>query len=272
MASLKEVKNRIGSVQTTRKITQARQMVSSAQLHRAQAALEAARAYRDGLDALVERLGPQTAQPGGESPAAVVVMASDAGMCGSFNTRMEREMLQLARERPGGVFYPVGKKMRDAAGRAGLTVAGDFDTLAPKSTFAGVQAAWAALQARFAAGGLSQTEVLYWNFRNTASQDIVRELLLPVAAPGGGPQSDEFIVEPTAGEFGAELLRMAVEARFYAAYISTRASEHAQRMIAMQAATENANDLLDDLQLSYNKLRQQNITSELLDIIGSSFA
>lgn len=273
MASLKEVKNRIQSVRTTRKITQARQMVSSAQLHRAQADLERARAYRDELEALLRELvpdGESADEPSEDQTTAVIVMASDSGMCGSFNLRMIKEMERVAGELRGrpAVFCPIGKKVRDAARAQGLRTGDDFDCLLPKADWHDAAMLFSEMMTRY-----KRIEVLFFDFRHVSSQQIVRRTILPVAAPEPGePMPADYIVEPSVAEVVRRLVPMVAFARFYYALSSSRASEHASRMVAMQLATENANELLDELQLSYNKLRQQNITSELLDIIGSSFA
>ncbi len=279
MPSLKEVKNRISTVKTTRKITQARQMVSSAQLHRAQGMLERARAYRDGLTALAAKV--PAASPLGEvrekGAVGVVIAASNGGMCGSFNARMEREIARVADAFRGRKlsFYPVGRKIREAVVRAGFEPAGDFDALAAKPSSEGSDALAARLIEAFASGALAQVEVVFYDFQTIGRQEIVQQTLLPLPAPQTDTEAetdDEYIVEPSPAELAGVLLPMVVRADLWAALASNAASEHAARTIAMQLATENADELLDELQLSYNKLRQQNITAELLDIIGSSFA
>ncbi len=274
MASLKEVKNRINSVHTTRKITQARQMVASAQLHRAQAELAGVRSCLEALQTAVEQVASHfpeespyfKADPAGRT--AVVAFSSDSGMCGAFNARIIREMMQAVPERP--LVFPVGRKMRDALKNAGVPVENDFDALDHHSTLEAVCAMAAGLLKRFLEGSLSRVDILYYEFKSVASQQIVRKTLLPL--PAADIKEYDYIVEPSAEELAAVLLPMLVRTQFSAAVASNRASEHAARMLAMQLATENANELLDELQLMYNKLRQQNITSELLDIIGSSFA
>ncbi len=280
MASLKEVKNRITSVRTTRKITQARQMVSSAQLHHAQGALAAARNYRDALAALWARTAGEVAaelpfcevRPAGD--VAVVILSANGGMCGSFNARTIKELHQIAREprTEHKVFFPIGQKVSEAVAAAGYpAVAGD-NKLMDKASCTETAATIIHLAEEFTQGKWKRVEIIYADFRTVGSQPLRRDVLLPLEVPTESKSADEYIVEPSLAAFAGELAKMLVTARFCADIASHRASEHATRMIAMQLATENADDLLDQLNLTYNKLRQQNITTELLDIIGSSFA
>lgn len=258
MASLKEVKTRIGSVRTTRKITSARGMVASAKLHRAQGALEGARAYREGLMALwarfsgVARPVVDDEVPKKPLPTAVIALGSDAGMAGAFNTLIERELEQTP---AGAQRYAVGRKIGG--------------TLPAEQVWAEVMALWES-------GRIAGVELIYHDFQSMAHQPVVRQTLLPLDVTPQASQPtttlEEWIVEPSPGAVVEQIEALLVGADFRAAVASSIASEHVARMMAMQAATDNADELLDELQLSYNKLRQQNITSELLDIIGSSFA
>ena len=273
MASLKEVKTRVASVHTTRKITQARQMISSAQLHRAQVVLGGASAYRDGLDDVFgqvsEMIGPSsplfaTDKKGG---VAIVVFSADGGMCGAFNAHIIKQMQAF----PHATFFIVGKKAREAAAAACYTTGKAPRTPVGKITFEQIADLSAELIDGFLSGRFSRVEMIFSEFISIISQPVRHRVLLPLPSPGTSPAKD-YILEPAPKALVDGLAPMLITARINAALANSVASEHAARMTAMQLATENADELLEELQLMYNKLRQQSITSELLDIMGSSFA
>ncbi len=262
MASLKEVKTRIGSVRTTRKITNARQIIASTKLYRAQEALAGAHANRDALQALWNTLGlPHdacaTPAQAADKPLAVVAIASDSGMAGAFNLLIAKEI----------EHNPAHAELHAIGTRIGGSLPGNIPLEALRELC--VQ-----LTERFLRGEIAGVELVYHDFRSMARQPVVREQLLPMAVVETTERqaAEGWIVEPDTGAVAEQLASLLLLARLWTALLSSRASEHLARTIAMQAATDNADDLLDELQLTYNKLRQQNITSELLDIIGSSFA
>lgn len=287
MASLKEVKHRILSVQNTRKITQARQMISAAELHRAQIVMENARSYRRSLVQLCNDLDlhfPKEKIPFSETeekkPVAVVIFSSNTGMIGAFNARIIKELPGIADSYPGreAVFYPVGKKIHEAVLREGYRIGDNFNSLMDRTTYEEVAKVSQSLLESFRAGEFSQIDIVGYHYISTSRHEIVRKTLLPYSqTDSGNPEcqpevKDDYILEPSIEELSQTILSMLVREEFYLLLTETKASEHAERMIAMQLATENADSLLEELQRTYNKLRQQNITSELLDIVGSSFA
>ena len=284
MASLKEVKQRIATVQSTKKITVARQMISSARLHQAQGVLEHAQIYGKGLEELLCRLQEVLAERSipllterSEGPVAVVVMASNSGMCGAFNANMIREVAHIGKRYPQEelLFYPIGKKIRQALLLSGQKVEGSFDNLMEKPSSEEIAQAVDQLMEAFLSGGVKRVDLLYYHFRNLARQEIQYRTLLPltpVSATADERPNDDYIFEPSLSEVLETLLPEIVRARFRTALADNHASEFGARTMAMQLASENADQLLEELQRNYNKLRQQNITSELLDIIGSSFA
>lgn len=290
MPSLKEVKSRIASVGTTKKITQARQMVSSAQLHHAQGVLENATAYKQSLDRLATDLLNHTetdspyVRKHTEGPVAIVVMSSNTGMCGSFNANMVKLLHSVNVYYPEDkvLFFPIGKKIREAIEHEGYMIgfeAGeDMDHLAGKTSYAEVAEFVSRLMELYRLKQIKQVDLFYYNYKSMAIQEIREMTLLPYSAslpPKTGEYetaNDDFIVEPSEEEFLNDLIPMVIRSNFYYALMENQASEHAARTMAMQLATENADEILAQLQLAYNKLRQQNITSELLDIIGGSFA
>jgi len=305
MSSLKEVKTRVVSVQTTRKITQARQMISSAQLHHAQTVLAGATAYRAGLEEVfaqlagsVDPFSPWLAE-GRKGGVAVVVFSADGGMCGAFNAHIIKEMLAIAGEYGADAqFFIFGKKGRNGGNAHGEiartssstdrqhegpeAIGGQnaddiMRTPVGKITVEQVTALAAELVAGFLAGRFCRIEALFTEFVTVATQRVRHHVLLPLARTAPAPAAPnvpakDYILEPAPDELVDGLVPMLAAAQINAALANSLTSEHAARMTAMQLATENADQLLDELQLMYNKLRQQNITSELLDIIGSSFA
>ena len=286
MASLKEVKRRIASVKSTRKITQARQMVSSAQLHRSQNILEKAVVFKQAVDSILCGLAAserdlsspflQKQEPG---IVGIVIMASNSGMCGSFNAKMEKELLHLNSLYPDQklLFFPVGKKIREAVLLHGFEIAGDFDHLAGKASFDESRSFSQQLMDMFRIREISRVEVIYYHFKTTSTQLITYKTLLPYSLPSEEEkdityETDDYILEPSQKELTETLIEMCIHSDFYAALMDNQASEHASRTIAMQIASENADEILDELQTTFNKLRQNNITNDLLDINSSSFA
>lgn len=290
MASLKEVKNRIGSVGNMKKITQARQMVSSAQLHRAQGALEKIIIYKEALDKLITRLLVNDRKYESPfinkqhtGPVAIVIMSSNSGMCGTFNANMIKLLQSIRTYYPDEEFllFPIGKKIREAAGHAGYETgykAGqNADSLAGKFSYKESAEMAIYLMELYRMKKVKHIELVYYQFRNMAVQEIKGMTLLPLSIPSRRytekiEAEDDFIIEPSRNEVLDCILSMVIKSNFYYALMQNQTSEHGARTMAMQMAAENAEQLLSELQLTYNKLRQQNITAELLDIIGSSFA
>lgn len=296
MVSLKEVKTRIASVSSTKKITQARQMVSSAQLHHAQGVLENAEKYKEALDRMFADLSADSnlhdfplvrKQPAGA--VAVIILSSNSGMCGAFNANMVKMLGTLKTYYPGDelLLFPIGKKIREAVEHAGFTLGfenaenagkeGNLDPLADKASVAAVSELITRLVTLYRNQKIKQADVIYYHYENRAIQEIREMTLLPFPLPADGERSEsttdeDYIYEPSKEKLIEEMIPMLLKSNLYYALVENQTSEHAARTMAMQLATENADEILADLQLTYNKLRQQNITSELLDIIGSSFA
>jgi F-type H+-transporting ATPase subunit gamma len=285
MASLKEVKMRIASVESTKKITQARQMISSAHMHRAQGLLDNAATYSHALESVVATLCdpeqplqlPYT-EPREKGAVAVVIMASNSGMCGAFNSRMAKEVGAIEKQYAGQdlLFYPIGKKLRKAIAEAGHAPQGEYDKLAGKADYTEAAKLVDDLMQQLMSGKVKKVDLVYYRYRNMAVQNITHDSFLPYTPPqvkdAAAKKFDGYLLEPPREQLAAEILPQALKAKFYAALMDNHTSEHAARTMAMQLATENADEMLDELRLNYNKLRQQNITSELLDIMGGSFA
>ena len=292
MASLKEVKGRIATVNNTRKITSAMKMVASAKLHKAQGAIANMLPYERRLHGLLTNL-----LSGGEvllwntprevKRVALVVFSSNSSLCGGFNANVIRQATAWLEEHKAlgaenVLIYPVGKKVADALQKHGYTVQGDFQQMADKPSFAEASSLAQQLMDMFAHGEVDRVELLYNHFKSTASQILTHEVYLPFMSCHPEEHSDEgsrkhqeetdYILEPSREELLAILLPKVLRMKLYTVLLDSNASEHAARTMAMQIATDNADDLLQELTLMYNKTRQQAITNELLDIVGGSMA
>ena len=292
MASLKEVKGRIATVNNTRKITSAMKMVASAKLHKAQGAIANMLPYERRLHGLLTNL-----LSGGEvllwnttrevKRVALVVFSSNSSLCGGFNANVIKQAIAWLEEHKtlaaeNILIYPVGKKVSDALQKHGYTVQGDFQQMADKPSFAEASTLAQQLMDMFARGEVDRVELLYNHFKSTASQILTHEVYLPFATchPNDRreegsrvhPQETDYILEPSREELLTMLLPKVLRMKLYTVLLDSNASEHAARTMAMQIATDNADDLLQELTLMYNKTRQQAITNELLDIVGGSMA
>lgn len=293
MASLKEVKTRIASVNSTRKITSAMKMVASSKLHKAQQSIESMRPYERLLNKI---MGTFVQSMEGELPSpyaavrpvqrvALVVYTSNSSLCGGFNANIIKAFnKKVEAYRKEGVevtqVVAFGKKALEAVRKAGWTDAQDCGALLDHPAYAPAANVAAELMQKFVDGEVDRVELIYHHFRSAASQVITQETLLPISidatATGeaeeekqGGKKLD-FIVEPSKEQIVLQLIPKALYLKLYTALLDSLASEHAARVIAMQIATDNADELLRELTLTYNKTRQQAITTELLDIVGGS--
>ena len=294
MASLKEVKNRISSVKSTRQITSAMKMVASAKLHKAQGRIENMLPYQRKLNEILTNfLGTDVSF---DTPythvrpvqrVAVAVFSSNTSLCGAFNANVVKRLeetldgyRQLGRENLR--IYPVGKKVEEAVRKMGYEPCGSYQTLAEKPSYQEAYQLAEQLVMAFKNGEVDRVELVYHHFKSAGSQLLTREVYLPLdltqvqdqAAAALGPNrpayQNDYIVEPSVEELVASLLPKVLSQKIYTVVLDSNASEHAARMLAMQTATDNANELIQDLTKQYNKSRQQAITNELLDIIGGS--
>ena len=285
MASLKEVKGRIATVNNTRKITSAMKMVASAKLHKAQGAITNMLPYERRLHGLLTNLlgGSEVLvwnTPREVKRVALVVFSSNSSLCGGFNANVIKHATQWLDEyqslgKENILLYPVGKKVADALSKMGYAVQGNFQHLADKPSFAEAAELAQGLMNLFTREEVDRVELLYNHFKSTASQILTREVYLPMQTSGNtieGKEDMDYILEPSREELLATLLPKVLRMKLYTVLLDSNASEHAARTMAMQIATDNADDLLQELTLMYNKTRQQAITNELLDIVGGSMA
>lgn len=280
--NLKEVKLRIQSVKNTQKITSAMKLVSAAKLRRAQNAIEGMCPYKEKLDEILAAfLGslslvdtPWTVQREAKK-VVVVAVSSSSSLCGSFNSNIIREAKAVVEKyiAVGAAveIYPVGKKIFEAFKKSGYEQDTVLLEMAAKVTYEQVAAVAATLMERFAAGDIDRVELVYTHYHSVARQVPVNEALLPVDTTAvAGSETVDFIIEPSRRELLHTLLPKVITLRLFTALLDSATAEHAARMLAMQVATDNADELIAELVREYNKGRQQAITNELLDIVSGS--
>ena len=296
MASLKEVKTRINSVKSTRKITSAMKMVASAKLHKAQGAIENMLPYQKKLNKSLTNF--LSADLPIESPyvqerevkrVAIVVFSSNTSLCGAFNANVIKMMMQTIGEfrtlgQDNILIFPVGKKVDEAAKRMGFKPQEVSSTLSDKPTYQEAAELAHRLMDLYVAGEVDRVEIIYHHFKSMGVQILLRETYLPINLTNVVSEEDreneeevqeneianDYIIEPNAEELIASLIPTVLSQKIFTAAVDSNASEHAARTLAMQVATDNANELIQDLTKQYNKSRQQAITNELLDIVGGS--
>ena len=296
MASLKEVKTRINSVQSTRKITSAMKMVASAKLHKAQGAIENMLPYERKLNKILTNF--LSADLPVESPfikarevkrVAIVVFSSNTSLCGAFNANVIKMLLQTVGEfrtlgQDNILIFPVGKKVDEAVKRLGFQPQETSPTLSDKPSYQEASELAHRLMEMYVSGEIDRVELIYHHFKSMGVQILLRETYLPIDLTRvvdeeekqkeeevqGGEIANDYIIEPSAEELIANLIPTVLSQKLFTAAVDSNASEHAARTLAMQVATDNANELIQDLTKQYNKSRQQAITNELLDIVGGS--
>lgn len=291
MASLKEIKSRITSVKSTKKITSAMKMIASSKLHKAQAAINNFLPYQEKLDAILTNL--LSSDTSYDSPftqqrevkrTAIVVFASNSSLCGAFNANVIKEFIATYTKKAESLgkenieVYPVGKKIADAVKKLNLTPQGDYRQLADKPSYQEVQDLAKELIKKYIDNEIDEVVLIYHHFVSTGSQKLLNTLYLPFNLKKEEQKADnkavqtDYILEPSKEEILESLIPTVLYSRLYAALLDSNASEHAARMVAMQIASDNADELVQDLTIQYNKTRQQAVTNELLDIIGGASA
>lgn len=291
MAGLKEVRNRISSVGSTRQITQAMKLVSAAKLRRAQDAITQMRPYAEKLQEILVNVSASL--DSAENPYAeerdvkrvlLVAITSNRGLCGPFNNniiKLANQRLSELKDKEVGVLC-LGKKANDALRRSGHVTTLDLGET-PHSIFDNLDFAHTAdiaeqIMAAFRNGKYDRVEILYNRFVNAAVQDVQCEQMLPIEQTPVADTAEtvattaDYIFEPSREEIAENIVPNTLKIQLYKALLDSHASEHGARMTAMHKATENAGELLRDLKLSYNKARQAAITAEILEIVGGAEA
>lgn len=282
MASQRDIRRRIGSVKNIKQITRAMQFVAASKLKRAQDAALAARPYSQKLD---EVLADLAAVLGGDDHPLlaeradgrrlIVLITTDRPLSGPLNTNIVRFVARDIIDDPGDIaVVTVGRKGRDAMRRTGVPLEAHFSTFGDRPTFADVLPLARLITDDFLAGTNGRVDIIYSRWVSTLVQRPERLTILPIqaAADTEGIPGNQFIFEPNASTVLERLLPRYVATRLFQAVLEAKASEESSRMVAMKSATENAEDLIDDLTLSYNKVRQSNITREMIEIASGANA
>ena len=306
MSSLKEIKGTIAAVKNTLKITSAMKMVASAKLHKAQNAIGNKLPYEQKLhkmlsgmlqdDDLQKALQKEFGFGSGRSPVslqdtaidaipdkehvsrvAVVAFSSNSSLIGAFNANVIKKFSQTMRLLSEAGYsaddidiYSVGRKMADAVCRNGYRSYMELPDLSDKPDYAKASDLASELVDRFASGKVGQVILIYNHFASMSSQPSVRENYLPIALGDFNETSEpvDYILEPDPLELVRDLLPLVLNMKIYTVALDASAAEHAARTVAMQVASDNAQDLITELTLAYNKGRQQAITAEILDLVG----
>jgi len=283
MANLKEIRNRITSIQSTMQITSAMKMVSAAKLKKAQDAITAMRPYAEKLTELLQSVSATLeGDAGGQFTAQrevnnvlIVAITSNRGLCGAFNSNVIKQAKLVADSYAGKQvdIFAIGKKGNDVLGKTNKVIANKsevFDNL----TFENVAEIAEVLTEKFITGQYDKIEVVYNQFKNAATQIVQTEQFLPLApVKSDKPVSTgDYIFEPSKEEIVLTLIPKSLKTQLYKSIRDSFAAEHGARMTAMHKATDNATELRNQLKLTYNKARQAAITNEILEIVGGAEA
>lgn len=291
MPTLKEIKGRIASVRSTLKITSAMKLVASAKLRKAQNAIEAMRPYQEQLQGILASLQGESATQKADfmalspengasatkrvdfmalGPKTIVAIASNSSLCGGFNANAVAKVRAI--RQPGDTVYAIGRKMADAMRKDGFASPEDLSELSEHPSYGPAARLVEKLVEDVEAGRTGAVVLVYNHFVSTARQEPVVEVLVQRCSVEEGEESFSSdiapLIEPSRAELLAALLPKTQKLKLYAALLDSAAAEHAARTVAMQTATDNAENLLAELTLQYNKGRQQKITSEILDLAG----
>ena len=289
MANLKEVRTRIQSVKSTQQITKAMKMVAASKLRKAQDAILLMRPYVQKLAGIMKNASANLevsqksvfSHERNVDKVLVVVITSDRGLCGAFNTNVVKASLNLVKDqfqeqfdKDQVWFLPIGKKAFDYFSKRDYQIIDTYHTIFQELSFARVKEIADFAMEGFRKGNFDQVEIVYNEFKNVATQILKTERFLPLAPvePEETDVKQEYIFEPSVEYIIQELIPISLNVQFYSAILESNASEHGARMTAMGQATENAGELLNSLKLVYNRTRQAAITTEILEIVGGAEA
>jgi F-type H+-transporting ATPase subunit gamma len=284
MANLRDIRKRIASVKNTQKITKAMKMVAAAKLRRAEEAIKAARPYsekmRDVLMSLATRIDPAVHPLLDVKPvkkALLIQITADRGLCGAFNASLNRRSEAFIKEmKEKGVeveLINVGRKGNDYFRRRQVPIVERFTNVMGKISFELAGSVVAIATEKFTAGEFQEVYVIYNSFRTAVTQILTLRRLLPVTPEEEGwTRRREYLYEPSEEDLLEEILPRYVQVQVYTGLLDSVASEHGARMTAMEAATTNAEEMCNKLTLKLNRLRQESITTELMEIVGGAEA
>lgn len=286
---LKEVRIRIQSVQSTQQITKAMKMVSAAKLRRAQEAIIQMRPYAQKLQEMLSNIvsnseGDISLKLAEERPVEkvlLIVITSDRGLCGAYNSNIVKlaksvieDKYRKQKEKGNVTIWNIGKKGWENFSKSGYNTNAAFKDIFLQLSFENVQAAAQAAMTAFENKEFDVVDIIYSEFKNAATQEFVAERFVPIPriAKKPGARNEDFIFEPEKEILIAELIPKILNTQMYKAVLDANASEHGARMTAMDKASDNANELLKSLRISYNRARQAAITTELTEIVSGAAA
>lgn len=291
MANLKEIRGRISSVTSTQQITKAMKMVAAAKLRRAQDRIIQMRPYAERLSSILANLSASLdadtsnvfTQARPVENVLIVTVTADRGLCGAFNANILKAAMTLVQEKyaaqaeAGNVqFLAIGSKGADGIKRRGYTVIDDFVGTLQNLSFGKVKEAAEFIITQYQKGKIDKVEVIYNEFKNVVTQIVRTEQFLPLLAAEKSEddksQVTDYLLEPSKEEIIEELIPKTLKIQLYKAVLDSNASEQGARMTSMDNATENANEILKDLRLTYNRTRQAAITKEILEIVAGAEA
>jgi F-type H+-transporting ATPase subunit gamma len=290
MANLKEIRNRIASVSSTKQITSAMKMVSAAKLRRAQEAIQQLRPYAEQLQIILSYLSDairdEEDDPFGVhrevERVLVVMITSNRGLCGGFNSNVIKSTVNMVREEYGSLlrqnsvdFYAVGKRGAKYLRKNDFNVVGDSSDLFDDLNFENVMPVAESIMTDYIDRKYDRILLVYNQFKNAAVQLLTLEQFLPVVPPEQDEETayvTDYIFEPSKEFIIKELIPKSLKIQFYKSILDSNAAEHGARMTAMHKATDNAEEIIRDLRLTYNKARQATITNEILEIVSGAEA
>jgi F-type H+-transporting ATPase subunit gamma len=289
MANLKEVRTRIQSVKSTQQITKAMKMVAASKLRKAQDAILLMRPYAQKLTGIMKNASANVestqksefAEDRSAEKVLIVIITSDRGLCGAFNTNVIKAGLRTVQEKykeqeiAGNLwFLPIGKKAYDYFTKRNYQIVGDYYDVYRDLSFNKAKEIAEFAMKSFTAGDFDRVELVYNEFKNVATQILRVDQFLPVEQDETeeAVEPTNYIFEPSVETIIKDLIPISLKIKFYSALLESNASEHGARMTAMGQATENAGELLNDLKLIYNRTRQAAITTEILEIVGGAEA
>lgn len=284
MPSLKEVKNRIGSVTSTQQITKAMKMVAAAKLRKSQERIMQMRPFAQKMSAILQNLSASGsdadawyAKQREVNKVLLVVVTSDRGLCGAFNSTVIKAALRVAQENFAGkqvTILPIGKKVYEFFTKRNQKLVGDYWNIFQGLSYDNVGECCEYIMNAFRKGEYDHVEIVYNHFKNVATQILTVEQYLPVKPQESKKKTMEidYIFQPNQEEILSGLVPKSLKVQLYKAVLDSNASENGARMTAMDKASENAGELLKELKLSYNRTRQAAITKEILEIVGGAEA
>ena len=290
MANLKEIRTRIASVQSTRQITSAMKMVAAAKLRKAQDIIIQMRPYANKLQEILTHL-TESLEEGQENvygtprdinKVLILAISSNKGLCGAFNSNVAKQVIQLIeneywkQKRDGQIeIISIGKKATELLESKGIKIQEAPHEILDNLNYDMVKTLAKRIMKSFVAGIYDEVKIVYNQFRNAAIQDLIVEQFLPVKPIENEDENTnhaDYILEPTREYIIKEIIPKSLKIQLYKTFLDSVASEHGARMTAMHKATDNASELIKELQLEYNKARQASITTEILEIVGGAEA